>query len=557
MNFKRWTGGTLGLLALGSFAWACSSKSDDCSANKDCGAYNGGASGVGTGGAGGSGGASGRGGSSGTSGGSGKAGASGDAGSSGDAGAAGAASTCDGTLSPDVDGCVISDDYGVFVSPAGSDSDGEGTIEKPYATLTKALTSVDAINRIYVCAADYSEPKTLQIPSGVSIYGGFTCADGKWAYDATSKASFQPSDPIGVDIESADSVTLQDVLIKADDATSPSASSFGMMVVNSTNVLLKGVTIQAGKGAAGSSGAPGASGSDGTASTATQNGSPASCSNAPASQPGGVSIPKICGSQGGNGGTGFAATGYSPLQDGAGGFLVEPTNGGKGSNTSGQNGGVGQPGANGSSGERGVAAKDIGGFQATGYSAANGGAGTVGQPGQGGGGGGSSLGKANCVGASGGAGGMGGCGGDPGAGGSGGGASIALFSWNSDIVIDGGALTALAGGGGGSGGKGHTGGNGVAGGQGGGPETPNAIGKGGTGGDGGIGGNGGNAAGGTGGPSISLAYKGKEPNKKNTPAFNHAGTGGALGTGGQLGDDSMKWGPNGSVGQAADEYLVP
>ncbi|HET7542543.1 MAG TPA: hypothetical protein VFK05_21885, partial [Polyangiaceae bacterium] len=131
MKLKRFSIGTLGLLAISGLAWSCSNKADDCNANLNCGPYDGHA---GFGGASGAASGSGTSGASGASATGGKGGSSNTAGTSGDGGTeagagtgGGAPPTCDGSLSPDADACVISDEYGVFVSPDGDDATGDGT----------------------------------------------------------------------------------------------------------------------------------------------------------------------------------------------------------------------------------------------------------------------------------------------------------------------------------------------------------------------------------------------------------------------------------------------
>src|SRR6188768_581672 len=488
----------------------------DCTTRRDCPsdlAYAGGAANV-----------SAKGGSSGdTSATSGKGGTSGVSGTSGEsgteagAGSGGAAPMCDGSLSPDVDDCVISDEYGVFVSPTGDDATADGTQGKPYATLTKALAN-GAKKRVYVCAADYVEPATIEIADRVSIYGGFSCDEGNWKYDSSFPAHLLPQSAVGATITDASvGVTLEDVRIDAQNAADDGsgASSFGLAIIRSKNVALKRVEIRAGKGGLGAKGADGATGVDGVASGPDQNGAAGSCTPTGTSKRGPDPVPLQCGSQGGGGGDAQVGTSYASSQDGRGGFQVVPSNGGKGGDMPKKPGANGQPGDIGPQGDTGVAAPPVGAFSANGYAVASGGNGTPGKPGQGGGGGGASLGTATCMGATGGAGGLGGCGGDSGIGGTGGGASVALLSWQSKVLIDSCTLTAVSGGAGGDGGKGHAGGAGKAGGTGG---TGDGVtfGSGGDGGRGGFGGAGGNGAGGSGGPSISLVYDGTAPTQLGT-----------------------------------------
>jgi hypothetical protein len=253
MKFARFTYGTFGFLAAGSLAWGCSSKANDCDANKTCAPF-------------GSSGTSGDSGSSNSNGGKSESGESGEGGASGvggdstvggNAGSGGAA--CLGTASPDTAACVIGDSFGVFVSLAGDDTTGDGTEAHPLATVTQALTLTGPgkINRIYVCATanggttSYAEPDTLAIPDRVSIYGGFTCDAGNWQYVVGTQAYIKPQSPIGATITSATTgVTLQDLRIDAQNAAEDGtgASSFGMIVNASKNVVLTRVEIHAGKG---------------------------------------------------------------------------------------------------------------------------------------------------------------------------------------------------------------------------------------------------------------------------------------------------------------------
>jgi len=566
MKFKRLSIGTLGLLAVSGFAWSCSSKSDDCAANLNCAAYDGPAAGTsgsasasGTSGASGM---SGKGGASGTSGTSGGSGTSGEGGTDPVAGSGGAPPpTCDGTLSPDADNCVISDEYGVFVSPTGDDATADGTQAHPYATVTSALAAIGKIKHVYVCAGDnpYAEPGTLEIPDRVSIYGGFSCADGNWSYDAPLPAYLKVESPIGAIITGAKvGVAIQDLRIDAANAPDDGsgASSFGLMVNGSAGIALKRVEIHAGKGGKGKAGADGVNGVDGAPSTDAQNGLAGSCTSPPSVQDGPHAVPRQCESEGGNGGAARVATAYASSQDGGSGYLVTPSNGGKGGDVVGQAATRGQDGSQGARGDTGAAAPSIGTFSLTGYSVASGGSGMPGKAGQGGGGGGASLGTATCIGATGGAGGMGGCGGDPGTGGTGGGASVAMLSWQSTVSLDACKLVANMGGAGGDAGKGHIGGAGKAGGVGGTRDKDANVGEGGDGGKGGSGGNGGNGAGGTGGPSIALVYDGTSVAQLTPSVLNFAPMASAAGKGGTLGQ-ANNYGPDGSKGLTQDIYPKP
>jgi len=469
--------------------------------------------------------------------------------------------------SPTESTCLISEQYGVFVSPLGSDTTGVGTRSAPFKTLAKGLQIAKGnVMRVYACDDGTGYPDALTVDTtldGTSLYGGFECTG--WTYAVTRRARVRPTTGVALVVKGLTAgLTVEDFEFNAADAAA-GASSIGAIVDTAVNVVLRGVKVTAGKGGGGVDGVEGAKGADGDPALGQEHqGYRAECPYGGPFQVGGAwANLSACGSQGGGGGT------ASKNNVGASGFPGTPStdvtppnnpNGGPNGPT-GQNGGAGSPG---NAGTPGAASSASGSFSAAGYAvAAPGGSGAVGKTGQGGGGGGGSdaVPLSNCVGASGGAGGMGGCGGTPGMGGASAGASIALLSWMSPITLDRCELMSAAGGGGGNGGKGGKGGVGKAGAPGGAGYTGDAgaadagtgPGKGGTGGPGGNGGNGGSGAGGNGGPSYAIVYKGMVPTKLNGTIVAH-GAGGAKGMGGSV--DSVK-APDGLVGAAADDFAVP
>lgn len=472
---------------------------------------------------------------------------------------------------PSTQPCAISNARGVFVSAAtGSDTDGaaDGTREKPFRSVGKALATARVQKKnVYVCAGagDYTEAQTLSLDvefSGVSLFGGFNCAD--WTYATTLKAKIVSESPNAFVVEGVTGgLQIADFEVQAADATQLGTSSLAVQVKSSQAVSLRRVKIAAGRGAAGAPGSPGDKGADGVAGDdANNNGKDAYCPTGlqPVSrtnQPGGAAVAgSACGSAGGKGG-GVNAAPDSAAGDGESGSprtaLAWPDvdNAGTAEATGGSNkqGGEGAPG---NPGPGGSAAAELGTWTAGGYVPASGRAGTNGFPGQGGGGGGASKSNASCVGASGGAGGMGGCGGGAGQGGGGGGASVALFVWQSGVTIEGCELIARDGGAGARGGDGGQGGGGAGGGAGG--KGAGTAAAGGRGGDGGTGGGGGSGSGGTGGASYALVSHGQEVTQRSSNSLT-AGSGGVAGAGGSLIGLGVDPAPSGSTG-ASGKQLV-
>ena len=513
------------------------------------------------------------------SGGAGTGGTAGDAGTGGSGGASGTGGTggssdggqdvdatppCDPTALPSEATCVIDEKYGVFVSPSGSDTLGDGSRKLPYATLSQAMSAVAADKRrIYACADGGTYADTINIGTsldGLSFFGGFHCRG--WAYDSTLKAKVVSTNATAWTVTGlTKGLTIEDFDITAADATASSASSIAMTVVNSANVVLRRVTVTAGKGANGTKGTDGSRGKTEQTETRShltkpartrcvrvrrRNNSVGRGRRARVGRRAAVEAPPR-----------FQWARREPL--GARTRTLRPSalaEAVRQQRQAAQMAATGSDGASGNDGTVGSVAADAGTFTVSGFTPADGADGVDGYPGQGGGGGGASRGSATCVGASGGAGGMGGCGGGLGTGGKGGGASVALFAWQSVVTLDDVTLVAAKGGDGGAGGNSGPGGNGQGGALGGSGDGGGGIGRGGGGGAGGNGGRGGAGSGGTGGPSYPLVYSnGKAPTK--TKGVLNQAQGGAKGAGGFVnGFPGTNQAQDGTAGAQAGEFIV-
>ncbi|MDI1447195.1 hypothetical protein [Polyangium sp. 6x1] len=444
------------------------------------------------------------------------------------------------TDSPSSNPDVIKTECAFFVDGLKGDDNGPGTEAKAYKTLAVAIEAARRSKaRVYACG-DYAE--RVEVPAGVSIFGGFDCQDVEWRYDASRKARINPSAPASPDevpaslkIAGGNTTQLEDLRIEAANATLPGGSAIAVLV-DSAIVKFARTELIAGSGAAGDQGVTptddiGPADPD-DATIRGNNGQNACMGGAGGNTGGAAKANPLCGeSTGGKGGNGQEASGDAG-GDGIPAPNPNPSNKGIGGlGDMGQGCDLGEPGANGTSGNDGVGAVEEGTLDATkGYIGASGQQGKKGTVGQGGGGGGGSKGKTSCFGASGGSGGAGGCGGNGGLGGMPGGSSIAIASIGATLSFNAVDITTGAGGRGGDGGFGQAGGAGGNGGNGGngasGPATPLGC-RGGKGGNGGIGGNGG---GGRGGHSIGIAYKGG--NVSDAGVVIITGTPGAGGLGG-------------------------
>lgn len=415
---------------------------------------------------------------------------------------------CDTTKDPSSASCLVDDAYGVFVSPMGSDTSGDGSKAKPYATIGKGLAAAKvAGKKEFVCAGTYAEHVVVDAAhDGVSMYGGFSCAD--WSYATTNAVNIAPTDPgPALAVSSLTTgTTIEDIAFQAVDARMAGDSSIAVLADAAQNVVFRRVTMKAGNGATGAAGADGASASNYDVSL-SQTDSSIAGHNGSGQTPGGTqTCAGLCadnmGSTGGKGGDGDTTSPGNgldggppmppsgPAHDGAGGIFNGTCNNG-------------HPGATaGDAQQGGAAASMLGSIGAMGWTPSDGEPGIAGGPGQGGGGGSGGISTMN---GGGGGGGCGGCGGSGGGGGHGGGASFALLSVNSAVTLD---TCVLQAGNGADGGKGGAGQSGQQGGAAGAPAT---LGIGCPGGLGGTGGGGSGGGGGTGGLSVAIGYTGTAP----------------------------------------------
>ena len=330
---------------------------------------------------------------------------------------------------------------GVFVSSSlGDDAGNDGSRDKPFATVKKALEKADA-KRIYVCAEQTPLAEDVLVERAVELYGGLDCGNG-WVYDAqkptriATAAGLVPMRIQGV----AGEVEVEDFDLAAADAVDAGGSSVGMFVESASDVTLRRVNITAGTGKAGTDAVlvPFA-----YAPQTALNGNPAT--------PGMGGLEKTCVCGRGAAAPSIGGKGGDDVMDGQDGEMGLPNHGGGAGGTVGMDcvPGLGKagspPAANGAAGPGAAASGSI--DPALGWVPEAGAPGVHGAPGQGGGGGASDD---DGTGAGGG-GGCGGCGGAGGPGGGGGGASIALLVRASNVTAQGGTWTAQAAGAGGSG----------------------------------------------------------------------------------------------------------
>lgn len=423
---------------------------------------------------------------------------------------------CDLTKDPKDAPACIDNGVGIFVAPTGNDSS-SGSKELPVKTIGKGvqLAASRGLPRVYVCEGTYDS--AVEIKSAVGIHGGLSCA---WQFTGAKPKIAPPTGPAVRVTKVSGAVVIADVeAFGSADANVPGDSAIGAFVSESTDVTFRGTTLSTGNAVAGAKGT-----ARSNYSTAAPAGNPANGAAAGSGPP--CTCADGTSSKGGNGAAGNGAD----VSAGSSMPAVGSANSGFSNLTT---CGDGTVGAGGAANAAGAGPTVSGKLSAAGWSSAS----TVvnapnGNPAQGGGGGGA---KTQSGTNAGGGGGCGGCGGAGGTSGQNGGSSFALVSFNSGVVINGGALIAGAAGNGGDGGEGQAG------------QAGGALGTGAcNGGPGGSGAGGSGGGGGAGGHSVAVAFVGTEP--RVTGATLTSGVKGSGGAGGLPGAGPGNAGATGTGG---------
>lgn len=451
---------------------------------------------------------------------------------------AGADHDCDG-----IDGHPVAE-KDVFVWSGAPNDTGDGSQDAPKQSLQAAVDLADQRDGDVYAATGTYYGATLQLRSGVSIYGGYDGETWKRSNlfdDDGALATIVVGAGEGVRADGAYDVKLQLLRVIGLADAAEGRSVYGVRATGYSDIVLDNVDVRTGDALAGANGANGAAGATGAKGG---NGQPGLCDDGyqtfltPAPPyprimtwttggEGGGPPGAIANADGSPGAVGFHADNRGPKGQGGTGapegsanaWDGEPATGSTtaapGADTMAEHGSGGAPGPTGTTpgtaGLGGGANLDEAGATWVGRSGGGGGLGSAGGYGGGGGGGGGNDSGDDGSGGGGGAGGQGGKGGAGGSPGSYGGGAFGVYvHQQSNVTLEGATrITTGNGGKGGSGGGGGAGGAGGAGGLGGKSDcSPTEVGYGGNGGNGGKGAPGGPGGGGAGGPSIGVMLVG-------------------------------------------------
>ncbi|MGC8927496.1 MAG: choice-of-anchor D domain-containing protein [Myxococcota bacterium] len=307
----------------------------------------------------------------------------------------------DGFIDANCDGIDGEITKGLFVDVQGGSDSNDGSINNPLKTIGAAIAKAGSIPQVkYILVSEGNYYENFSLNKAVGIYGGYSRSNN-WSRSDSYKVNIYPSQE-GILVSNVSSTLLFDRLnIASRDAADASSSSYGMKIINSSNMKIHKCSIKAGRGANGVAGTNGDNGTSNDPSTAKgKSGTPGcedsggilctTCSK-PLGGAGGISA---CGMNGGKGGDAGRSSNYGqngeagigPSGSGGAGGVGGPPGRGSASPLSTQYGQNGTDGANGSNGAGG---SNVGTFAVDGYIATNNGLdGESGKDGAGGGGGG-------------------------------------------------------------------------------------------------------------------------------------------------------------------------
>jgi hypothetical protein len=211
----------------------------------------------------------------------------------------------------------------VYVSPSGNDNDA-GTCALPVKTIQAAINKAAPLGgNVAVMAGVYMEGSTIVLANGVSVLGGFApdCSRPESGVSAILVAQPKAMSAIGINTPT----TLDLLTIQGADNPTPGGSAYGIVVVNSSSLLIQRSTIIAGHGGDGQNGvtgAPGGTGNNGGNASGPSAGAAGSSPAGATGGKGGAGVNGVsAGISGGSGiqvlGGGSGAAGGSPGASGS------------------------------------------------------------------------------------------------------------------------------------------------------------------------------------------------------------------------------------------------
>jgi hypothetical protein len=160
---------------------------------------------------------------------------------------------CNITKLPKEDPCVVDESAGVFVSSSLGSAAGDGTRQKPFASIQAGIDFAKVTKRrVYVCAETYKEK--IAFADGVSVFGDIDCSKAAWKPTTSRALVASEHSPAASAIGIASPLRVEALEIVAPDSA---ANSIAMVVSLSPSVRLVDVRLHGGKAGSGADGANG------------------------------------------------------------------------------------------------------------------------------------------------------------------------------------------------------------------------------------------------------------------------------------------------------------
>lgn len=207
------------------------------------------------------------------------------------------------------DGMDGKPEEGYFVALSASPG-GDGSMASPYNTMSAGLNAADTSTtrkKVYLSNETYNLTTTLNLPEGVSLYGGYVylgaSPDQRW-HQRTGVTTLNGATTALYAAGIFVPTLLQKIVITSATGTSGDRSSIVLHAVDSSGLTLEGVSLVAGQGARGADGAPGNAGANGLPGAVGADGCDMNSGGASCAIGGAGGAPQCTGTQGGPGGNG-------------------------------------------------------------------------------------------------------------------------------------------------------------------------------------------------------------------------------------------------------------
>jgi len=169
-------------------------------------------------------------------------------------------------LDADCDGIDGEVEEGWFVA-IGAGTNGNGSKASPFNNLADGISNAQQSGtkkHVYISGETYSLASTLELPDGVSLFGGYDYSQNWRTRTGTTSINGAVTALHAASVNSlAHETRLQKLVVNAANGTLAQRTSIALQAVDAPGLILEGVTLNAGAGLAGANGTAGGTGQSG------------------------------------------------------------------------------------------------------------------------------------------------------------------------------------------------------------------------------------------------------------------------------------------------------